>query len=278
MRLLVTGAGGGLGRAFCEQLPGHHDVVALPHAALDVGDHSAVMQTVVPLAPEAIVNCAAFTRVDACETEAERAYRDNAVGPQNLALAARRAGAILLHVSTDYVFDGEKAEPYDELDVPSPRSSYARSKLAGEEFVRRLVAESFIVRTGYVFGGGRDYLSGAVRRLADGDATGGLRDRTGSPTFVVDLAARLLPLLATRRFGTYHLAGPESTTWFEVLERAKRLADLPGDVRPQRAEELGLPAPRPKNSALVSLFAREIGLDPMRSLDEALHAFLRRTL
>jgi dTDP-4-dehydrorhamnose reductase len=272
----VTGAGGGLGRAFLDVAPTHHDVVGLTHSELDIGDHDAVMRTVPPLGPDVVMNLAAFTKVDVNETDPARAYRDNAQGPHSLALAARVSDAILLHVSTDYVFDGEKGAAYDETDRPNPLSVYGRSKLAAERFVRQTLPEHFIVRTGFVYGGGNDHVTSQIAKLREGEEAAGISDRTGTPTSVRDLAARLIPLVLTHRFGTYHLAGPTATSWFDVLERCKELAGLPGTVTAQRAAELGLAAPRPRDSSLSSVFVENLSLPAFPSLDESLTELLGR--
>lgn len=274
MRIVVTGAAGGLAQALLERLAPGDDLTALSKEKLDVGDHAAVMRTVSALRPDVVLNLAAMTNVDACETTPELAYRANTIGPHNLALAARRCGATLLHVSTDCVFDGRKPLPYDELDDPNPISVYGRSKLGGERAVRRHVPEHFIVRTGWVFGGGKDHLTKAVARMEQGERAGGVTDRVGTPTFVGHLAERLLPLVATRRFGTYHLAGPEPTTWFDVLTRIRFLAGMPVNVERQEWDSLGLPAARPANAALTSVLVHDLPVAPMPALDVALKEFL----
>jgi dTDP-4-dehydrorhamnose reductase len=282
MKVLITGAGGGLGRALVGALAGtEHEVHAYRHAELDIADGARVREIAEAVVPEIIVNAAAMTNVDACEDETtyeQVAVPANVLGPKYLAIAARWLEATLVHVSTDYVFDGTKGAPYDERDEPNPLGRYARSKLEGEERVREETDRHLIVRTAFVFGGGDDHLTRSLRRLAEGEPAGGLVDRIGSPSYVRHLAERLVPLALTERFGTYHLAGLEPTTWHDVLERAKRLAPdvLTGDVLEQRTDELDLPAPRPRDSSLTSVLLPELAdaVPPMPSLDDALEHHL----
>lgn len=270
MRIVVTGAGGALARAVLA-IAGDHDVIPFTHADLDVGDADAVAATIP--ACDAIVNLAAFTDVDGCEDDPARAQRDNGDAVGHLVAAARARGAALLHVSTDYVFDGAKPTPYDEDDAPAPRSAYGRSKLAGEEHARALEAH-LVVRTGSFFGIGRDFATRSAIALAAGEDVRAIDDRVVSPTYVPDLAPRLLALLATRRWGTYHLGGPEATTWYDLLRRVARIGGFAGRVVPQHAAELALRAPRPANAALASVRLAATGVPAFPTLDDALARFL----
>lgn len=269
MRIAVTGAGGGLGRAFLERVPDRHEVHAFTHKNLPVEDLHAVMQRVVPVRPEVIMNFAAFTAVDDCEIDPGRAFAANALGARHLALAARACDAVLVHVSTDYVFDGTKGQPYHEFDRPNPLSAYGKSKLAGEREAA-LAPEHLVVRTSWLFGAEGDRVARWLGRLAAGEAVGAIVDRTGSPTHVGHLAERLLPLVHSGQRGVVHLAGPEPASWHDLLLRLVRLGDLPGEVAEQKEGDLGRPAPRPANSALTSVVLPRTGVPPMPSLDQAI--------
>lgn len=276
MRIAVTGAGGGLGRAFLEAASGDHEVHGFARADLDVRSLDAVTAALIPLEPDVILHLAAMTKVDACEEEPQRAAETNVLGSFNVAVAARRTGALLVAVSTDYVFDGEQEEPYDEAAIPNPLSAYARTKYAGELAATTVAPDVVVLRTAWVFGAGDDFFSRAVARLAAGEQVGGIVDQVGSPSYVRHVAERLLPVAASGLRGEVHLGGPEPVTWHDALTRAKVIGDLPGEVVEQKADELGRPAPRPANSALTSVVLPESGVPPMPPLDDALREVIAR--
>ena len=272
MRIAVTGAGGGLGRAFLGTGAGAHEVTPFAHADLPVEDGPAVEERLREARPDLVLHLAARTSVDRCEEEPDRAFDVNVQGTENVARVAATLRAILIVLSTDYVFDGEKDGPYHERDRPNPLSVYGVTKLRAEEAARREVLEDRLViaRTSWVFGAAGEFVRRSVHRLAAGEEVGGIVDQIGTPTYVRHLAERLVPAVEAGLRGVVHLAGPEPATWFEVLSRARELGGLPGRVVEQKADELGRTAPRPRNSALVSTVLPGTSVTPMPPLDDAL--------
>jgi dTDP-4-dehydrorhamnose reductase len=274
VRIAVTGAGGGLGRAFLAAAGDGNEMHPFTRQELDVRSLEAVTDALVPIEPDAIMHFAAMTAVDACEEHPSRAFETNVSGSRNVAEAAKRTGALLVAISTDYVFDGEKEEPYDESDAPNPVSVYGRTKYEGELVIQRVLEEPLIVRTAWIYGAGNEFASKAVRRLAAGKEVGAIADQVGSPTHVAHLAERLLPLVGSGVRGVVHLAGPEAASWHDVLVRAKGLGELPGDVIAKKADELDRPAKRPLYSALTSVRLDGSKVPPMPSLDDGIRRVL----
>ncbi|MBV8952140.1 MAG: dTDP-4-dehydrorhamnose reductase [Actinobacteria bacterium] len=280
-RVLVTGAGGQVGAATVVAFGanGRREVRGATHAQLDIADRDQVEQVVAELVPDAIVNCAAMTDVDRCEREPDVAFAINATGARHLAVAARRAGAHLVHVSTDYVFDGTAGRPYDEWDAVRPISEYGRSKLGGELEVARHAGSWTIARTAWVFGrSGHDFVQLVLDAAADRDR--GIRfvdDQTGSPTYAPDLAAMLVRLAVERREGIFHVANAGRCTRYELARDVLELAGLdPSIAQPTTTDVLNRPAPRPRFTALDQVALRHCGLPTLRHYREALAAYLSR--
>jgi dTDP-4-dehydrorhamnose reductase len=251
-RVLITGAAGMLGRRLVEAFREGWEVEAAARADADVTDLEAIRALVARARPDVIVHAAAYTDVDGCEKEPDRALRTNGIGTRNLALAARDAGCELLYVSTDFVFDGEKRGPYGEWDTPNPISLYGASKLWGEQFVRDLLARFWIVRTQWVFGpDGRNFVDTILARARSAPALQVVVDQRGSPTYTVDLAAEIRRIVEEGAHGLYHVSNAGECTWHEFAVEILRQAGLQSvPVEEIRSEELRRPARRPANSVL----------------------------
>ncbi len=275
MRVVVTGAAGQLG----SEVPGasaDHDVVALGHGDLDVADGDAVARTDDRHGPDAIVNCAAYNAVDAAETDPDGARLVNVDGPRNLARAAASAGAHLVHLSTDYVFDGRAETPYVETDEPAPATVYGRSKLDGELAVAEHATSWAVVRTAWVFGRvGRSLVETVLARARAGEALRMVDDQRGSPTCALDLAVAVARIATGAHTGVFHVTNGGDCTPHELARDVLELAGLgAADLQAITTAELGRPAPRPRFSVLRSERLHEAGLAPLRHYREALRALI----
>jgi dTDP-4-dehydrorhamnose reductase len=256
MRMLVSGAGGMLGQDLVSAAESAgHDAIALSRAELDITDRGAVRGMVAAAAPDVVVNCAAWTDVDGAEVSAPAAHAVNGRGAGNVAAAAAGAGAWMIQISTDYVFDGRKREPYFESDPVAPQSVYGSSKLAGE---REVAASSpgghTIVRTSWLFGAGGPCFPATILRLArEREELTVVGDQVGCPTFTGHLGPALVRLAAGGPpLGILHVAGAGACSWYELAREAIARAELHCEVAPGRTADLGRPAPRPAYSVLAT--------------------------
>ncbi|MEO5843162.1 MAG: dTDP-4-dehydrorhamnose reductase [Acidimicrobiales bacterium] len=273
MRVLVTGAGGQLGHDCVARFAtAGHDVVGCDRSQLDAGDRDAVLSIVTTLRPAAVVHCAAWTAVDACESDPDRAFRDNALAPRWMREATQLVGAHLCHISTDYVFSGDKPVPYVEWDKPDPQSVYGRSKLAGEG---EAGPDATVVRTSWVCGlHGKNMVKTILRLAGQHDRLRFVADQRGHPTFTDDLADAVYRLVIDRRAGVHHVTNQGAVSWFEFAQEVLRAAGLdPSRVEPITTAELDppRPAPRPANSVLDNAVLRLAGLPLLADFREPLH-------
>jgi len=275
MKILVTGAKGMLGTDLCARLAREHEVIGWDIQELDITD-TAGLATICDLAPELIAHCAAYADVDGCERDPETAYRVNALGTWNVALAAQQCDAALLYISTDFVFDGEKGEPYDEFDRPNPIGVYGRSKFAGEELVKKLLNRYFLVRTSWLFGkNGKNFVNTILAQAKKGGPLRIVSDQAGRPTYTKDLAEAIAGLIANPLYGIYHVTNSGECSWAGFAEEIVRQAGLKNAVIPISSAEWSTPTRRPKDSRLRHLALEMQRKDNLRSWPEALGDYLQ---
>ena len=278
---MVTGAGGQLGHDTVAACTAAGDTVyAFDHATLDVCDRDAVLGAITSLRPDAVIHCAAWTAVDACESDPAKAFTVNALAVRWVAEGCHRVGAHLVHISTDYVFDGTLQRPYHEWDTPNPQSVYGLFKLAGEREALALGPSAAVVRTSWVCGEhGNNMVKTVLRFAAERPTLSFVTDQVGHPTFTADLAPMLRRLAVDRRSGVHHLTNAGAVSWHEFVQEIVRLMGkdssmvlpiLTSDLDPPR------PAPRPANSVLDNAVARLGGLPPMRDFREPLAELVSR--
>jgi dTDP-4-dehydrorhamnose reductase len=275
MNILITGSGGQLGRAFQEsnKSPCTSPLTA---AELDVTILADVRQVIEARMPSMVINCAGYTKVDQAENEPELAWRVNAVGARNLAIATAERGIPLVHISTDYVFDGRAERPYHEYDATGPLSVYGRSKLAGEHAVLTHNPRHYIIRTAWLYHhepGQSSNFPLTMLRLAVHGQVRVVSDQYGSPTYAPHLVEAVQALIETGAFGTYHMAGGGGTSWYELTRRLYAHMDLAVTVTPVATTEFIRPAKRPRYSILRTIQSPEITLPPW---EEGLQQFAQR--
>ena len=251
-KIIVTGCNGQLGRAVNLFFKDNKDTsfVNTDVGELDITNIDKVMELAREVQPYAIINCAAHTGVDACETEYDKAFKINAIGPRNLSIAARETGAKLMHISTDYVFDGKGTRPYVETDATNPQGAYGSTKLAGENFVKDFADRYFILRTAWLYGDGKNFAKTMLRLSETNEKVRVVGDQFGSPTSASELTKAINALLFTENYGMFHATCEGSCSWAEFAREVFRLAGKTTKVEAITTEEFGAPAPRPAYSIL----------------------------
>jgi len=281
-KIIVTGCNGQLGRAINKLYKNNNeielintDVAAMVEnpevvasmegvltgkpKALDITDIDAVMAMVKEEQPYAIINCAAYTAVDACETNQDIAFKVNVIGPRNLAIAANEYGAKMVHISTDYVFDGTKETPYFESDPVCPQSVYGETKAEAEKYVSMMTNKFFILRTAWLYGDGKNFVKTMLRLSEDRDVVTVVNDQFGSPTSAEELAKAIDSLVFTDNYGIYHATCEGSCNWAEFAQEIFRLAGKSTVVKPITTTEYNAPANRPAHSVLENRMLKAVG-------------------
>ncbi|MFH1613058.1 MAG: dTDP-4-dehydrorhamnose reductase [bacterium] len=275
MKILVIGAKGMLGQDLCPILKKENEVIEADINEIDIVKIDQVNKFIKQTNSDLIINLAAYTDVDGCEINKDKAFEINSLGTWNIALIASELNKSLVYISTDYVFNGQKESPYLEFDFPNPINTYGWSKLAGEEYVKTLVKKFYIIRTSWLFGKyGKNFINTIIKLSKEQNEIKVVDDQNGSPTFTVDLSYQISKLIKTNFFGTYHISNKESCTWFEFAKKIIEISGSKTKILPIASSEIKRLAKRPTNSVLKNYCLELRKMDLSRSWEDAIKEYL----
>lgn len=291
MKILITGSKGQVasqlidvinnGKSEIGKIPKevkNAEVIAKCSQELDISELDNVMSIISEIKPDVIINAAAYTNVDGCETNEERAFKVNALGAKNLAIAAENIGAKLVHISTDYIFSGEGNKPFKESDEALPQSVYGKSKKMGDDFVRKFSSKYFIIRPSWVYGyNGKNFVYTIMRAAKESESLKVVNDQIGTPTNVEDIIHHIFKLIVTEEYGVYNCAGHGECSWYDFACKIVELGKIPCKITPCPTHEYPSPTKRPAYSSLNNEKLRTTVGDEMRNWEDALKCFMGNT-
>ncbi|WP_027632042.1 dTDP-4-dehydrorhamnose reductase [Clostridium hydrogeniformans] len=290
MKILITGAKGQLGSAItnilstgiCEigeisNLAKNVEVIACGSEELDITHLNKVKEVIKNEKPQIVINCAAYTNVDGCETDYDGAFKVNALGPRNLAIGCEEIGAKLIHISTDYVFKGDGSSPYKECDITNPISAYGKTKLLGEDYVREFCSRYFVVRTSWVYGyDGKNFVKTIIKAAKERGHLTVVDDQRGNPTNAEDLAYHIIKLMETEEYGVYNCTGEGECSWYDFAKAIVKFSEIDCTVEPITSDKLDRAAKRPAFSSLDNMMLRCTIGNHMRPWEKALETFINK--
>lgn len=275
MKILITGSNGMLGHDLIETLKNNHDLILTTSKNLDITDKEKVIEFICDVKPELVINSAAYTNVDGCEENPELAFSVNGEGVRNLALACREVDCPLVHISTDYIFNGENTRPWVEDDEIGPISIYGKSKLKGEEAILEILDKYYIIRTAWLYGlNGGNFPKTMLELAKNHSEITVVYDEVGTPTYTPDLACAISKLIETDYYGIYHITNSGNCSWCEFARFIFKTAGVDVKVVPVTAAEFARPAPRPHYSVLQNKKWVENGFEPLRDYKDAAKEYI----
>lgn len=275
MKVLIIGSEGMLGQDLVDILSRENEVSTTTIDTLDITDIEKTVTTVKNINPDVVIHAAAFTDVDGSESNPDLAYKVNAIGTRNVAVACQETDSALVYICTDYVFDGTKGSSYKEYDQTKPLSVYGKTKHSGEIYIRDILNKFYIVRTAWLYGyNGPNFVTTMLNLAKKMDSISVVADQVGSPTYTVDLSKAIAELIKKPAYGIYHITNSDHCSWYEYAQEIFKIAEIEIEVKPVTTEEFGSPAPRPQYSVLDNYNWKMEGFPEIRSYKDALAEYI----